>query len=51
MRVRRDEQHAEADCELLDMIDGVQCVVGYARNGELANRFDEIFERVREALK
>jgi len=51
MRVRRDEKYAEADCEFIDLIDGAQCVVGYARNGELANHFDEIFERVRSVLK
>jgi len=51
MRVRHDGNYAEADCEILNMVNGVQCVVAYARSGTEANEFDEIFERVREALK
>lgn len=33
-----------------DLIDGTVCVVAYVRNEELANRFNEAFERVRLAL-
>jgi len=50
-RVRTDGNFAAEDTEILDMIDGRECVVGYARNGDIANEWNERFERVRSVLK
>jgi len=48
VRVRNDGPNEYA---FSDLIDGTMCVVAYVRNEELADRFNQAFERVRLALK
>lgn len=46
-RVRQDESN---DYVFTDLLDGTVCVIAYVRNGELADDFNERFERIRTAL-
>jgi len=46
-RVRHDDLNEYA---FTDLLDGTVCVVAYVRNGEMADDFNERFERIRAAL-